>query len=53
MNSYRKLIVAVIGLVLLIANDHLGLPIPGDATILADTVISLGTAVGVWGVSNG
>ena len=52
MNKYRKLLVAVIGLGLLIANEHLGLPIPGDASGIADIVISLGTAAGVWGLSN-
>ena len=52
MNKYRKLIVAVVGLGLLIANDYLGLPIPGDASGITDVVISLGTAAGVWGFSN-
>ena len=52
MNKYRKLLVAVIGLGLLIANEHLGLPIPGDASVIAAIVISLGTAAGVWGFAN-
>ena len=50
--GYGRCIEDGIGLGLLIANAHLGLPIPGDASGIADIVISLGTAAGVWGFAN-
>ena len=52
MKKYRKLIVAVVGLALLLANEHLGLNLPGTAEGITTMVVSAGTAFGVWGVSN-
>ena len=52
MNRYRKLIVAVVGLALLLANDHWGLNIPGTAEGITAMVVSAATAFGVWGVTN-
>jgi|TARA_R100001143_G_C3230272_1_gene74379 uncharacterized membrane protein len=52
MNKYRKLIVAVVGLALLLANDHMGLSLPGTAEGITEMVVSAATAFGVWGVAN-
>ena len=57
MSNYRKVIVAVIGLVVMVLQQFFGigdgdtlLGMPADK--LADIVISVGTAVGVFAVAN-
>lgn len=48
MENYRKLIAAVVGLFLLLANRIWGADLLGTDTIWVEAVISLGTAVSVW-----
>ena len=52
MSKYRKVIVAVVGLALLLANDHMGFNIPGPAEGITNMVVSAATAFGVWGATN-
>jgi len=46
--NYRKLIAAVVGLALLLANRIWGANLLGTDSIWIEAIISLGTAVSVW-----
>lgn len=52
MKFYRKLVAAVVGLALLVLNRFVGLDLADQEQVIVDTVISIGTAIGVWGVKN-
>jgi hypothetical protein len=52
MKFYRKLVAGVVGLALLLANRYVGLDLSGQEQVIVDTVISVGTAVGIWGAKN-
>lgn len=53
MSKYRKVIVAVVGLIILIATEHFGLTqLAGMEDQLVQAVISITTALGVWAVPN-
>jgi len=49
--KYRKLIVAVVGLAVLAAG-HYGFDLSGQEQMIVDTLVSLGTAFGVFQASN-
>lgn len=48
----RKLIVAVLGLLAILLNQHLGVDVTGMTDQAADAVISVLTAIGVWWIPN-
>lgn len=48
MENYRKLIAAIVGLLLLLANRIWGADLLGTDTIWIETIISVGTAASVW-----
>lgn len=48
MENYRKLIAAIVGLLLLLANRIWGADLLGTDTIWTETIISVGTAASVW-----
>ena len=50
--AYRKLIVAVVGLGLLILNRELGIDLSAQESTLVDMIIAALTALGVWGLPN-
>lgn len=52
MGAYRKLIVAIVGLAIMLAHRHLGLDLSGQEEMIVDMVIAALTAVGVWGLPN-
>lgn len=52
MNRYRKLIVAVVGLGLLLLNRHAGIDLAAQETAIVDLTIAILTASGVYQVPN-
>jgi len=52
MSQYRKLIAALIGVALMIANDRFGYNLTGMETELTGLVIAALTALGVWAAPN-
>lgn len=52
MNHYRKLIVAVVGVGLMLLNQHIGLDLTSNETAIVDIVIGALTAAGVYAVPN-
>lgn len=52
MEHYRKLIVAVIGLALMLGHKHLGIDLTAQEGSLVEVVIAILTAAGVYQVSN-
>ena len=51
MNQYRKLIAAIVGVGVLLAQRY-GLDLSGQEGALVDVLVSIATAVGVWAVPN-
>ena len=52
MTAYRKLIVAVVGLALMLLHRHLGIDLTGQESAIVDMVIAGLTAAGVWHFKN-
>lgn len=52
MSKYRKLIVAVIGAVIIAADQFFGISIGLGAEEIINFAVPILTAVGVWGVPN-
>lgn len=52
MSNYRKLIAAIVGVLLMLVNDRFGLDLTGMKPEITNAVIGLLTAVGVWAVPN-
>ena len=52
MGAYRKLVIAIVGLAIMLAHRHLGLDLSGQEEMIVDMVIAGLTAVGVWGLPN-
>lgn len=52
MTHYRKLIVAVVGILLMLVHKHLGVDLGAVEPALVDGVIAGLTALGVWAVPN-
>lgn len=52
MAHYRKMIAAVVGVVVIQINHHFGLDIGPASPAIIDGVLSLGVVVGVWGARN-
>ena len=50
--EYRKAVVAVVGLGLLLARNYTGIDFGGMEPLLVDGIISALTAVGVYGIRN-
>lgn len=51
-SAYKKLIVAVVGLAVLLVNKHFGFDLGAQEALLVDGVIAALTAAGVWKVEN-
>jgi len=47
MNQYRKLIAAIVGLVVLLLYRRLGIDLTGTESFLVEIIVSAGTAVAV------
>ena len=52
MAAYRKLIVAIVGVIIMIVQRQLGLDLSGQEQALVDLIIGGLTAAGVWRFSN-
>ena len=52
MKPYRKLVVAVVGVGLMLLNRHVGIDLSGQEQTLVDLIIGGLTAAGVWGMKN-
>lgn len=52
MNQIRKLVVAVVGLALIVANNSLGVDLTGLEPALVDGILAALTALGVYVVPN-
>lgn len=52
MGNYRKLIAAVVGVALMLANQKFGLDLTGMEVEVTNGIIALLTAVGVWALPN-
>lgn len=52
MAKYRKLIVAVVGLLILLGQEFLNLDLSAHADALVEVAIAVGTALGVYAVPN-
>lgn len=52
MSAYRKLIAAVVGVLVMLAHRYLGIDLAGLEPALIDGAIALLTAIGVWAVPN-
>lgn len=52
MSAYRKLIVAIVGVIVLLAQQHFGLDLEQHAELIVGGIIAALTALGVWGVKN-
>ena len=52
MSKYRKLIVAVLGAILMAADQLMGLSIGIGAEEIVNFAVPILTAIGVWGVPN-
>lgn len=48
----RKLVVAIVGLALLLVNQHFGLDLLGMEPVIVDAVIAVLTAIGIYAVPN-
>ncbi len=51
-SRYRKLMVAVAGVAAIVLADFFGVKLPFGPEQAVDQVIAVGTAFGVWAVSN-
>lgn len=52
MSNYRKLIVAIVGVLLMLANQHFGVDLTGMEPEIITAVIAALTAFGVWAAPN-
>lgn len=52
MSNYRKLIVAIVGVLLMLANDNFGVDLTGMEPEIITAVIAALTAFGVWAAPN-
>lgn len=52
MLAYNKLIVTLVGVALLLLNRHTGVDLSADAALIADLVIGILTAAGVYATPN-
>lgn len=52
MGAYRKLVAAVIGVLVMLAHRYLGIDLAGVEPALVDAAIAALTALGVWAVPN-
>lgn len=52
MDAYRKLIVALVGVAILLAHRHFGVDLTGQESTLVELVIAVGTVAGVWALPN-
>jgi hypothetical protein len=52
MKQYRKAVVALVGVLVLVANRHWGYDLTGQEAALVDIVIGALTAAGVFQVKN-
>ena len=52
MDKIRKLIVAVIGLLIMVADDFFGISVGVGAEGIADVIVAILTAFGIWAVPN-
>lgn len=52
MSPYRKLIVAVVGLAVMLLHRHLGIDLAAQEAVLVDLVVAGLTAAGIYGFRN-
>ena len=52
MAHYRKMIAAVVGVVVIYINNQWGMDFGAASPAVIDGLLALGTVVGVWGVPN-
>lgn len=52
MSPYRKLIVAVVGLAIMLLHRHVGIDLAAQEAVLVDLIVAGLTAAGVWGFAN-
>lgn len=52
MNAYRKLIVAVVGVGLMLLADNVGIDLSAQESAIVEMIIGGLTAAGVWAVPN-
>lgn len=52
MKDYRKLVMPLVGILYVLLKRY-GIEIPFAENDIADFVVSLGVAAGVWGLKNG
>jgi len=52
MQQYRKLMVAIVGVLVILLADYADVKLPFGPEQLVDQIIATVTAIGVWGVPN-
>lgn len=52
MSAYRKLIVAIVGVIVLLAQQHFGLDLEQHAELIVGGIIAALTALGVYAAPN-